>query len=338
MALIFFVSIIYLIEYFPVILFITFIITAYGFINNGTARFMELRGVPFRKRIFRGSFLLAIITSVLFSFLVNKILPDFANHFISSQKVQAAGSILKNHNSWLKSKKIIPFDNYMMYSDTMENRDEETYLRNVVFFRKYFSFGNIPSINSLVYCGQINLQENQVQVKNCFLQGLINTSVSKYIENQVLTKTDLEELLKKHDTDFKETAPDYFKFYLYSINDLLVMRNRISCPVDTSLYIFRRILYGLSFFIYSILGLYIVFYMEINFVQLLTALFVFAGLLPNLGNYLRLFDKYGMDIFSVTYLLPILGSIMLVFYHKYGHLLRNKFYRKFPSRKKLKQG
>lgn len=313
---------IYSLEYLPVFLLIAFMLSGYLFKTNRVFLFSELKGFAAKKYVLWLAFAFALVLSIVSSWFINTSLPKLIQNFLKEQKVSLISELIQKELPHIAPQRLTTLDKYGIYANTITQAGDTVNFHKAVIFEKDVLHKKDSKVTAILYCKNIELNATHITVHNCFRQALINTAYFTSIPYRVYSLQEIQNLLDKSlDYDYKESSPEFLQYYIHTTQELITLAQDPQCPKNTYPMIIRRALFALAFITYSLLGLFVVLYMQIGLVSLLAFLIMFAAVLPTLGNYLLLLDKYGFAFFSATYLLPLVGSVLFFLYWlaiKYG--------------------
>lgn len=316
-------SALYVIEFFPILLFMALYLLGLKVAKENIISFLILNGRNGKRIIFNYCFLITFTITILFSSLSGFIYPKiFSNHIKSIHKT-IINNIISESDKLIEKKQFYRFGSYLIEIENIdtsynENNKYHQISRATIFgFDKYY-LNKITILNNLSYD---TVKNSNINIENSAFANIYRHRLNKIITMKTETKDNLsinkEKLYKIYKKNYAEEVlldklPFMIQKHLYTLPKIYDYLFNKKCKGGLIEFI-DRICYFLAFIMYSLLGytLAINIRKRDNNVISYIVLFAVGFLIPFISIYLNLLTSKKISIYSITYLIPIAASIII---------------------------
>lgn len=308
-----FLSLLFVVEYMPVVFFVSLFLFGRYLDDINVLDFYKLKGVDYKKKLFRHTFITLAVAAAFFSLLLNVIIPLSFRVQQKDLHRKIINEVLHDPSKFIEPGEMTEIENFIFHVDEIAPTERGFSAKNINIFHRFYLLEE-PILSQITRCDQVDLDPAQEMAHflGCEKVKIFRNNMEPRIKAGSASFADLEreaiELMRS--TMFDITVPGYLRYFTVSIQGLIKDLFNEYCPPSQMLYALRRVFYFLSFFIYSMAGLVAGFSFKKNTLFILS---FYGAILPHLYLYLGLADKGRFGVLEAPYAFPVIFSAILFF-------------------------
>jgi len=315
-------SAIFLFEYMPVVLFFSGILFGKFLKSSNIINFFEIKGIRYKRKVFFNVTVLYLLLMFACSYVINFTIPSLFDKFQEKFYSDITTNIITSPENYLTTGRMVEAGNYTFFIGNLTANNGKVTLRDVSVFSKSYFIQSEPHVYRLTECSQVIVDKYQkiVHYSNCLATNLkYRSERSVYAKNGFILFEDLKiEIMKSiKGKELYVKTPEYMHYFTRSAGEILESVQGKICPPSEQIFLVSRLLYLFAFITYSLFGLYIAIHKSFKPAYFYLFIAMFGIILPHIGIYFSLMDKYGLELLAIPYFLPILGSVAYFLNYKF---------------------